>query len=159
TSKLENDFKTGMHIERLNKSGGVVTRSEQYKRKIRVNSIREYFYGTPATKLSPHSIVVKFEEVTVIKIGGEMRTPESALPIGATTTVDPCSISEVEITEQLMHSVLALSHATTKETILMTNVCGFIYVSSVDKEKKELTVLTPSPGKLPGKFLILGSLK
>jgi hypothetical protein len=33
-----------------------------------------------------------------------------------------------------------------------------MFRTNIDMEKKELTVLSPSPGKLPGKYLIVGSL-
>lgn len=54
--------------------------------------VREYFYGPPSTKLCPHSIIVKFDEVVICEIGGGLSAPKSTLPIGMTTSVNPCAI-------------------------------------------------------------------
>ena len=57
-----------------------------------------------------------------------------------------------------MHSVLGVSHAKSKEELLTANIAGVVYVSNIDVEKNQITLLAPSP-KLPGRYLILGSLK
>jgi polyribonucleotide 5'-hydroxyl-kinase len=159
TANLKRDLQN-IEIERITKSGGVVTRSSQYRRKARMNKIREYFYGINDS-LSPHSIIVKFEDVHIVKIGGIMSAPKSALPIGAKSSIDPVEIRDVDpnTDQTLMHSVLGLSHANKKEDVLTANLAGLLYVEKVDVNKKELTVLSPSPGKLPKKFLIAGTLK
>jgi polyribonucleotide 5'-hydroxyl-kinase len=38
-------------------------------------------------------------------------------------------------------------------------IFSFQSCTHVDMEKKEISVLSPSPGKLPSKYLILGTLK
>lgn len=44
--------------------------------------MRDYFYG-PRGDLSPHVLRLKFDEVSVYRVGGGPRAPTSALPIGA----------------------------------------------------------------------------
>lgn len=43
--------------------------------------MRDYFYG-PCGELSPHVLRLKFDEVSVFRVGGGPRAPTSALPIG-----------------------------------------------------------------------------
>lgn len=39
-----------------------------------------------------------------------------------------------------------------------SNVSGFVYVTEVDVLRKKITYLAPSPGALPSKILVAGSL-
>ena len=72
---------------------------------------------------------------------------------------DPLRLSEVRVTRELTQSLLAVSHATTPEELLRTNVAGFLYVTGVDLQQGTITYLAPCPGKLPGRFLLAGTLK
>jgi len=47
----------------------------------RTQRVREYFYG-PRGDLSPHVLRLKFDEVSIYRIGSGPRAPTSALPIG-----------------------------------------------------------------------------
>lgn len=51
------------------KSGGVVTRDSNYRRKCRMMRIREYFYGI-SNNLCPHQFILDFRDVVIFKIGG-----------------------------------------------------------------------------------------
>lgn len=127
TANLKRDLPQ-VPTERINKSGGVVIRSTHHRRKTRMNKIREYFYGLNDT-LSPHSIVVKFEDVCFLKIGGHVAAPKSALPIGAKSSIDPVEMNEVEPTDaSLVHGVLGLSQANKKEDVLLSNIAGLVYL-------------------------------
>ncbi len=77
---------------------------------------------------------------------------------------------KVEPGDILLHSVLAVSRAMPPsdrvwspeqetEALMNSPVAGFIYVCEVDEERRKLTVLSPSPGKLPFIYLIMGNLK
>lgn len=100
------------------------------------------------------------------------QAPSSALPIGAQSTIDPLEPREISPSLELRHSVLGVSHALdVSDGLLKTNLQGFIYMyvdhcflrscysSEVDLEKQLFTALTPCPGRLPGKFLLLGNIK
>lgn len=145
-----------VEVVKLPKSGGTVTRDTSHRRKGRMNMIREYFYG-PQAGLCPISKVVYFNEVSIYRIGGGPQAPSSALPIGAAPSVDPIRLMEVQPSASLLHCVLGVSHATSVDDTLDTNVAGFLYVTEVDAEK--MVVLAPSPGPMPGKILLLGTLK
>lgn len=145
-------------VLKLAKSGGVVTRPTQFRRKTRMNKVREYFYGVSGD-LCPHSTIVDFKDVQVVQIGGGPAAPLSALPVGATSTIDPIGITIFQPSVDLLHSVLAVSHADSAEAVLTRNIAGFIYVTDVNIERHKITVLAPCPGQLPSKYLIFGSLK
>ena len=92
--------------------------------------------------------------------------------------VDEVKFVKVETGDILLHSVLAVSQAALPgaiepdgssvkiytpeeetQVLLRSNICGFIYISEVDDEKRKMTVLCPNPGRLPKKYLIMGALK
>jgi polyribonucleotide 5'-hydroxyl-kinase len=160
--RLYNDllkqFGKTIKVVKLAKSGGVVTRDPAYRRKTRMNRIREYFYGLSGD-LCPHSTVVDFKDVVIYKVGGGPQAPQSALPIGAQSTVDPVRLVEIIPSSEIVHSVLGVSHAKTPDQILTTNLAGFLYVTEVNFERQKITCLAPCPGPLPSKYLLLGSLK
>lgn len=60
-------------------------------RKARMQKIREYFYGV-GSNLCPHSIVMKFEEITICTIGSDLIAPVSALPIGSQSSIGTTEI-------------------------------------------------------------------
>lgn len=116
-----------MKIVKLSKSGGVVTRDMQYRRKCRMNRVHEYFYGVTGD-LCPHRLVLDFKDIVIYKVGGGPVAPASALPIGAEPTVDPVQLNVVAPTTEIIHSVLAVAHADSEATLLQRSVAGFIYV-------------------------------
>ncbi|KAL0483112.1 mRNA cleavage and polyadenylation factor CLP1 [Acrasis kona] len=164
TNNLKRDLQpTGQEnsnitITRLQKSGGVVNRSTNFRRLSRMQKIREYFNGT-ATKLSYHSIRLKFDEVQVFRVGNNIQAPAGALPIGEQSNFDPTQPREIPIVATLNSKILAVSHANVESEIPVKNVAGFVHVTGVDMDKREITVSAPSPGKIPKKFLILASLE
>ena len=82
---LRKDLPKETNILRLPKSGGVsysentiimlvqvVARSRVFRRAIRDNAVREYFYGKSGiNSLFPFSFDVKFSDVEIFKIGGK----------------------------------------------------------------------------------------
>ena len=126
-----------------------------------MSKIREYFYGIE-DNLSPHSLHLNFDEIEIGEIGSsssKQQTPSFLLPIGQKSSYDPTEVERVIINEQLMHSILAVSQADNFNDIGTKPVYGYVYCTNVNMEKNTISVLSPSPGKLPSKFLILGSLK
>ncbi|KAL9269625.1 CLP1-like protein [Drosera capensis] len=135
-------------VVKLQKSGGVVSRNAKYRQKSRGYRIREYFYGI-SNDLSPHSNVANFSDLSVYKIGGGPQAPRSALPIGAEPAADPTRVVQVNISQDLLHLVLAVSFAKDADQILSSNVAGFIYITDVDMQRRKITYLAPSAGELP----------
>ncbi|KAL1920289.1 uncharacterized protein VTP21DRAFT_1435 [Calcarisporiella thermophila] len=148
-----------LQVVKLAKSGGVVQREPAFLRQAKMAKIKEYFYGTPKSELSPYSVILHFSDVVIYRVGGGSLAPSSALPLGSDRTVSETQLMPVDPGDILLHSVLALSNATSEEEVLEANVAGFVYVSEVNEAKRKMTVLSPSPGRLPKKYLIMGSFK
>ncbi|KAK9116877.1 hypothetical protein Sjap_015824 [Stephania japonica] len=156
--------KPNVDVVKLQKSGGVVSRSAKVRQKSRNYRIREYFYGL-TNDLSPHSHIASFNDLFVYRIGGGPQAPRSALPIGAEPSADPTRLVLVTINRDLLHSVLAVSFAKEPDQIISSklsvgcsNVAGFICITDIDIQRKKITYLAPSAGDLPSKFLIVGTL-
>ncbi|KAH6588784.1 hypothetical protein BASA50_010490 [Batrachochytrium salamandrivorans] len=168
----------GMTVVKLNKSGGAVTRDKDIRRKLQMQRVKEYFYGTHKNGIMPFSQTVPFSGVVVRRVGEGIQAPSSALPLGMERKEYDTKYVKVEPGDILLHSILALSHAllpgavgaddvvakiyTPEEeslTLLESNIAGFIYISEVEDERRKMTVLAPSPGKIPKQFLIMGTLK
>eukprot|EP01137_Pigoraptor_chileana_P035360 Opistho-2@29241 len=146
-------------VLRLAKSAGVVVHSVDYRRVSRNRRVREYFYG-PTNDLSPSTLVIRFADLHLFKVGAPP-VPLSMLPIGAAPVDNETKVTAVTPSMDLVHSVLALAsdESDAKMPKADSNILGFVYVSDVDMAKGELTVLAPSPGRLPRKFLMYSQLK
>jgi polyribonucleotide 5'-hydroxyl-kinase len=96
-----------------------------------------------------------------------MVAPDSALPIGAQRRVDETELLSIDIGDVLLHCILAVSNAelpynatkADEACLPIINLAGFVYVSEVDERKKRIKLLCPNPGKLPKRYLWLGSLR
>ncbi|KAJ6959928.1 protein CLP1 [Populus alba x Populus x berolinensis] len=109
--------KPNVDVLKLQKSGGVVSRSSKFRQKSRSYRIREYFYGI-ANDLSPHSNIANFSDLFVYRIGGGPQAPRSALPIGADPVANPLRVAPVNIDRDLLHVVLAVSYAQEPDQIV-----------------------------------------
>ncbi|KAI8877110.1 Clp1-domain-containing protein [Backusella circina FSU 941] len=148
-------------IVKLKKSGGVVERDKQFKSKLQRSKIHEYFYGTPKCELSPYSMLVNHDDLTIWRVG-DVIAPSSALPIGMDSSSNETQVVKVDNYDMCLHSILAILNADKDEhenRLLERNVTGFIYISDVDEEKRKVTILSPSPGRLPKTHLLMGSFK
>ncbi|KAJ3108474.1 hypothetical protein HDU97_001181 [Phlyctochytrium planicorne] len=165
-------------VVKLAKSGGVVTRDKAFRRQQQSACIREYFYGPAKNQLNPYTNVVSFNEIVVRRVGDNTLAPSSALPLGMERKVQETRVIKVEAGDILLNSVLAVSNADRldampnlgasapaltpeQETslILDSSLAGFVYISDVDEAKHKVTILTPNPGRLPKKYMVMGSLK
>lgn len=68
--------------------------------------------------MAPHSNVVNFSDVSVYKIGSGHQAPRSALPIGAEPVADPTRLVAVNISTDMVHTVLAVSYAKEPDGII-----------------------------------------
>lgn len=143
----------------VNKSGGVVTRDQSTRLALQANKVREYFYGSD-NMYNPFSSVVDFEQVTVLKVGGVApQLPDSVLPVGAEPSLDPLKPIAMTSLNDLLHKILGVSQAETQEQVVSSPLYGFVHVARVNTERNTLTVLAPSPGKIPSRFLVAGDMK
>ncbi len=147
-----------IQMRKLAKSGGVVVRSGDFRKKARTDRFRGYFYGIN-NDLCPHSLTMNSIDFIVYQVGAAPAAPTSALPIGVTRAVNPLKLTEVVIDRGLLHSVLAISNAPSSDKILANNIAGLAYISDVNMEKQRVTILLPCAGPLPSRYFLSGSLK
>ena len=154
---------------KLPRSGGVVSKDSSFRRQNQSRAFKSYFYG-PRMEFHPFSLTVSFPSIVIYRVADAAAlAPSSALPLGATRKIDSSKLTKVtELNaSQLLYSILAVipaaSHANSDseefEGALDSPVAGFLHVLDVDEGKQSLTVLSPCPGALPSKFLLLASLK
>jgi polyribonucleotide 5'-hydroxyl-kinase len=156
---LQRDLPKTTEIVPLPKSGGVVVRTREFRKKTREEAVREYFYGKKPHLLSPFSFDVSFSEVQVCKIGAPA-VPDSALPLGMERVEGSTLLVHEEPSKQLSHTVVSLSMASsTEEDVVASPSAGFLCITGVDEEAQTLTVLSPAPHPLPRRILIKTSLQ
>lgn len=55
-------------VIKLDRSGGVVDRDDEYMRRFRQAQVHEYFYGDAKTTLESHTLQVDFNQVSIYKV-------------------------------------------------------------------------------------------
>ncbi|XP_064613711.1 polyribonucleotide 5'-hydroxyl-kinase Clp1-like isoform X2 [Liolophura sinensis] len=156
-SELSRDMPDFVKVVLLPKSGGVVERGSQTRTEAREGKIREYFYGNRNT-LFPHTFEVKWSEIKIYKIGAPA-LPDSCLPLGMKAQDNKTKVVPVTPGPNLLHHILSISTATAPESIVQSNVYGFIVVTGVDIERQIFSVLSPSPRPLPKGMLVMMELQ
>lgn len=136
-----------MDVLHLHSSEGVVVRDQKSRQWTRASKIREYFYGL-CNNLLPQQNSIRFREVYIFQFGSP----------NASVNVDPTHPVSVEISRDLVHSVLAISYAKEPGQLLSSIIAGLIYISDVDFTSKRLWYVAPCPGPLPNNLLLKGSL-
>ena len=162
-----NDAGKDVKVISLPKSNGCVERvigkgKEEYGRIQEASkSIKEYFYGLQLDKnkfeLFPHRFDIKFHDLKdkVFKIGAP-QLPDSCMPIGYKADDSQTKAVAVSLTpKELVHHLLAVSHAKDKDKLLDTNVAGFIVVTEVNMKESKISVLSPQDKPLPKDTLLL----
>jgi polyribonucleotide 5'-hydroxyl-kinase len=158
-SDLKSDTRiTRSSIVKLNKSGGVVVRNDKQRNQQRNIQLKQYFYGIN-NELAPHTQVLHWREIEIYRVGGGFIAPSSALPIGGKRLIDPNKLTRIYPSSELLHSIMGVSHTSNVDELVSSNVAGYVYCSSVDMNKKTITLLTPAPGQLPSKLLLYGTVK
>ncbi|KAJ1901825.1 Cleavage polyadenylation factor subunit clp1 [Kickxella alabastrina] len=153
-------------VLRLTKSGGTVDRNATYRRQLNDCIIRQYFNGTAKEPLASFPAVVNFQDVTILRVGEDVRAPSSTLPLGEIRKLTETTVFTVEPDEALSHSVLAVTDAQPpvdgeddSDGVVGVQALGFVNVTKVDMEKKRFTMSSPVPGRLPKKVLVYGHIK
>ena len=75
------------------------------------------------------------------------------------SSTNPLRLTQVAISNEVQHSLLAVSFATSPEELLSLNVAGFIYVKEVDTSKGTLSYLAPCPGSVARQVRAYGKLQ
>lgn len=172
---------------KLPRSGGVVSRDATFRRALRSQSIKRYFYGgnkstadgsTAAATASssqqqyqfnPCLIEVSFSDMQLHKLSN-ISLSASLLPISAKQSTDPIqltTLSTSEITTKLQQTVLAVCHPAAVEKyeesgsardLYLSGVAGFVVVEKVDTDKGVMSLLSPCVGSLPSSHLLVGDI-
>ncbi|DAZ95851.1 TPA: hypothetical protein N0F65_009125 [Lagenidium giganteum] len=177
-SRLSSAFTANKNVSivKLTRSGGVVPLNGKHRSAKRNACIREYFYGpnsqvVPIPTLSPCVNEYSFDEIDFYAIK-DMKVSDVMLPVGQTETdLDRLRVVKVNVSLDLLHSIAAVCHvkhpqdATTSLTnseysvLLSSPAAGFVCIKEIREEEKKLVLLVPSPGPLPSRHLLLGSMK
>lgn len=167
----KNFINENVKVLKIPKAGGVVTKDSAYRRGLQAKSFKSYFYG-PRNEFHPFSLTIPMDSVTIYRVADATAlAPSSALPLGATRKIDSSKLTKVTelVSSQLLYSILGIFKSPPLDNSIGKNeefnealdspVEGFLHVLEVDEDRQSLTVLSPCPGALPSKFLLLSSLK
>ncbi|CAI4052059.1 hypothetical protein SKDZ_15G3880 [Saccharomyces kudriavzevii ZP591] len=131
---------------------GVSKVDDVYKRSLQRSSIREYFYGSLDTALSPYAIGVDYEDVTIWKPSNVFENEVSKAELFP-VTISPSN---------LQHAVIAITFAERRAdqtTVIKSPILGFALITEVNEKRRKLRILLPVPGRLPSKAMILTSFR
>ncbi|BGP57748.1 hypothetical protein JCM8202_002401 [Rhodotorula sphaerocarpa] len=170
-NKLMSTNKT-VTVIRVPKSDGATDLDLPTMSRLQALQTRAYFYGGPPLTqglLSPFSIIVRWSDIRIMRVGELAGThaPSSALPLGAERLTRDTELVEVDLegpraASEVVNRILAVPMAEEErdgqDKVVKGPVMGFVWASALDKEKKKITLLSPLPGRLPRKTLIVGSL-
>ncbi|XP_066262682.1 protein CLP1 homolog [Euwallacea similis] len=158
-NELVRDMPNYVKIVFLQKSGGVVELSKNFRNEACDQRIREYFYGTPKNQLYPHSFDLKWSEVKIFKVGAPA-LPDSCLPHGMKPEDYLTKLVLLTPNAGILHHILAVSFAEKEdEDMILSHVSGFVCVSNVDVERQIITLLSPQPKPLPNNILVLSDVQ
>ncbi|KAJ1982454.1 Cleavage polyadenylation factor subunit clp1 [Dimargaris verticillata] len=152
---------SAISVVKLAKSGGVVNRDKDYLRQAQQRAIKKYFYGSAQCEYSPFSAIAWYQDLKIYRVEDSI-APTSALPLGLDRKVSETQTVPMDPGPILLHSILTVSSLDSTEDeskILESSAIGFVYVSAVNERKSTITVLSPIPGRLPRKYLLLSSFK
>ncbi|KAI0283090.1 hypothetical protein BGY98DRAFT_1094033 [Russula aff. rugulosa BPL654] len=202
--EMQRTYGNRMTVVKIPKSGGVVELDAQYRQRVHTQQLHTYFYGQTITPppglsitslgdadfdghLAPSSSVIPFGELTFLRIGEKSMAPSSALPIGATRTVNemqPITLDPASPGSGLLNAIVALlslpmhPEETERydEEVLDLPVSGFLAMfvfplslvfaaltkdqsTNMDLPNRKLTILSPSPGTFAGGTAVMGSFE
>ncbi|OTF71082.1 polyribonucleotide 5'-hydroxyl-kinase Clp1-like protein [Euroglyphus maynei] len=152
-SELVRDLKSKPAIKVLlvPKSGGVVSRSREFRSEMRDQKIRSYFYGTTAKPLYPYSFDIPFAQFTAYKIGSP-NLPDSCLPIGMKSTDNSTKLMPIQPSSSILNHIFSISCSSSEQDldkVITTNIYGFIAVTQVNVDRQVATYKCYSVSMLP----------
>ncbi|KAH9981105.1 Pre-mRNA cleavage complex II protein Clp1-domain-containing protein [Lactifluus volemus] len=186
-AEMQRTYGNRMTVVKIPKSGGVVELDLQYRQRVHAQQVHTYMYGQVITpprglsasaigdadfdgRLAPSSSVIPFGELSFLRIGEKSMAPSSALPIGATRTVNemqPIPLDPASHGSGLLNAIVALLappvHAEETERydeeVLDLPASGFLAITHIDVPNRKLTILSPSPGTFAGRTATIGSFE
>ena len=168
-------------VLKLPRSGGAVSRSDEFLRQTKSRSIKKYFYGDTieapdgtegetkkVPQLTPFLLQINVSEVQIYKLSS-MALSSSLLPVAQQQTTDAIQVEQLQedSMESIQHAVLAVCHPSAVQAfsesgrgrdLWVPGVAGFCVVERFVKETDTLHLLSPCAGALPSKTLLLGDV-
>lgn len=147
----------------LAKWQGVAKRDEQFLKRSREASIKEYFFGDTKRTLSPSTQSVSFDDVAIFR-APDGSSPESRryaanlFPESEAYEGQPV-LEPAEISHDMSNWTLAVMNASVNdppETIRQAPITGFIAIADVDEDRRRLKVLSTVSGRLGSQPLVWG---
>ncbi|GFR04134.1 protein CLP1 homolog [Trichonephila clavata] len=155
--QLLKDMPSCVKVVYIPKMDGAIERSQTVRSESRDARVREYFYG-PTNELQPFTFDVKYSEIQVFRVIA--RPLREEVECMTNVTLDYTSLVPVPLDHNLIDQVLALSSAdTVQKDLILTHAFGFICITGINKAENVITVLSPQPGPLPKKILLIGGIK
>ncbi|KAF3912257.1 hypothetical protein AA313_de0201722 [Arthrobotrys entomopaga] len=159
-----------INVIKLPTSGGCVDRDPPFKKACRDATVKKYFFGDEKCTLSPYTVTVEFDSPTfalwevVDSADGDSRTNLSFLPIGEDESSlqleEVRKLAPADIDSRFENMIIAVLQADAKDATAKevgeSPVLGFLYVQEVDDKARRMKVLSPVPGRVPPKALLVG---
>lgn len=167
-------------IVKLPSSGGLVTRDNTVRKRLRKSRMREYFYGRQILSNTPLFSPERKEGLPIssfnfLRAGG-IQLSEGMRTIEKVAKQDDCKLMRIAPSVDLVYSVVAVLHAfdpdcppegldaankagDTSQALLQNNIAGFISILHMDLDNDRMTILSPCQGALPSHNLLVGSIK
>jgi len=122
-------------------------------------------------QFSPARIDLKLSNLSFVRAGG-LQLSEGMRSMGDSSGPGVTDLVQVTPSAELLNSVLAVinppddfnaaessNSSQLPLDLIKCNVAGFIVVVQLNLESNVMTVLSPCPGALPSKFILVGSIK
>mmetsp|Transcript_11477 Transcript_11477/g.10406 ORF Transcript_11477/g.10406 Transcript_11477/m.10406 type:complete len:440 (+) Transcript_11477:13-1332(+) len=176
-SSLMNLINDGITVVKLPTSGGIVRRNAAFRRRTRKSTIKQYFYGhshIPHLTFSPARLDIKLNNIKFLRAGGFLLS-EGMRSMTDDTVPSSTELIVIPPTTDLLNSVIGVlqpidnndsndinNSGKTMEIsneLIKSNIAGFIVIVSINIDQNSMTILSPCPGMLPSKYLLVGSIK
>eukprot|EP01033_Poteriospumella_lacustris_P013507 gene13507-9664_t len=171
---LSDGFKRA--VVKLPASGGVVTRDADVRKRYRRNKIKEYFYGRLQNFNPERRDAINISNYVLLRVGGARLTQGMQIVQHGDHTQDTsCTLIRIEATADLAYCVAAVLHGglfeanggevpdasfgEVSQELLKSNVAGYVTILDITPSENRMNILSPSPGALPSKYLLIGSVK
>lgn len=161
-------------VVKLARSGGCVERDDAFRKSMAELAVRNYFFGSAANPLSPHTTTVDFAALTVLQFVGagaagagpaSRFAPGGAEDDGEDDDYEPPDFAadaagrdrapiyrKVQPSISMDNALMVLKYASVEDapaTIRDAPVMGYLFFADVDEAKRKVKILSPVGGRLP----------
>ena len=161
-------------VLRISKPGGAVERDAEFMKQLRIQQIRQYFFGSAKESLNPHSHSLSFAELNIFRDKSTLASDNDGMPSfapGADDDDDDYDIpyanksssyaifEKVKPTTAMTGSLVAIkscSGTSDEDAVRDSAVMGFLYVAEVDETRKKVRFLAPHLQRWGDRALVWG---